>query len=88
MIIGWMAYGKGWRNNIGGQALIRWTDDGEAVVHMGEQISIESFTHTLRDQITEAHKLLDGLFGGMWETVSRAVDMNCIADSIVRLGAG
>ncbi|CAI6088681.1 unnamed protein product [Clonostachys chloroleuca] len=87
-IIGWMAYSKGWRNNMGGQASIRWTDDGEAVVHMGEQISIESFTRTLRDQIIEAHKLLDRLFGGTWEMVSRAVDMNRIADSMVRLGAG
>ncbi|KAK7230149.1 hypothetical protein V2G26_002319 [Clonostachys chloroleuca] len=66
--------------------IIGWMAYGK--VHMGEQISIESFTRTLRDQITEAHKLLDGLFGGTWETVSRAVDINRIADSMVRLGAG
>lgn len=87
-IIGWMAYGKGWRNKMGGQASIRWTENGEAVVHMGEQVDVESFTRTLRGQVAEAQKLLDKLFGGLWQKVSRTVDLSRIADNMVRLGAG
>jgi hypothetical protein len=32
---------------------------------MGEYISIEDFTCTLRDEVTEAERLLNGLFGGV-----------------------
>ncbi|RSL86277.1 hypothetical protein CDV31_016422, partial [Fusarium ambrosium] len=87
-IIGWMAYGKGWRNKMGGQASIRWADDGESVFHMGEQVDVEKFTRTLRGQVIEAQRLLDELFGGSWEKVSRKVNMSRIVDNMVRLGAG
>lgn len=30
-IIGWMAYGKGWRLKMGGQLSIWWADDGEVL---------------------------------------------------------
>jgi hypothetical protein len=63
-IIGWMAYRKGYRQKMGGQPSIRWSDDGEALFHMGEHISIEDFTRTLRDEVMEAQRLLDKLFGG------------------------
>ncbi|KAF7532207.1 hypothetical protein G7Z17_g13664 [Cylindrodendrum hubeiense] len=37
-IIGWMAYGKGWRHKMGGQPSIRWADEGEALFQNGERI--------------------------------------------------
>ncbi|KAJ0127367.1 Uncharacterized protein HZ326_29532 [Fusarium oxysporum f. sp. albedinis] len=46
-IIGWMAYGKGYRQKMGGQPSIRWSEDGEGLFHMGEHISVEDFTRTL-----------------------------------------
>lgn len=87
-IIGWMAYGKGYRQKNGGQPSIRWSDDEEGLFHMGEHISVEDFTRTLRDEVTEAEKLLNGLFGGVWQTVSKKIDMGRIIDNIIRLGAG
>ncbi|KAI3578614.1 hypothetical protein IWW34DRAFT_737753 [Fusarium oxysporum f. sp. albedinis] len=87
-IIGWMAYGKGYRQKNGGQPSIRWSDDEEGLFHMGEHISVEDFTRTLRDEVTEAEKLLNGLFGGVWQTVSKKIDMGRIVDNMIRLGAG
>ncbi|EXK25161.1 hypothetical protein FOMG_18164 [Fusarium oxysporum f. sp. melonis 26406] len=87
-IIGWMAYGKGHRQKMGGQPSIRWADDEEALFHMGEEVNIEKFTRTLRGQVTEAHKMLDRLFGGSWQqNVNGMIDMGRISDSMVRLGA-
>ncbi|KAK7583650.1 hypothetical protein V3481_012931 [Fusarium oxysporum f. sp. vasinfectum] len=87
-IIGWMAYGKGYRQKMGGQPSIRWSEDGEGLFHMGEHISVEDFTRTLRDEVTEAEKLLDKLFGGVWQPVSKKIDMGRIIDNMIRLGAG
>jgi superfamily II DNA helicase RecQ len=87
-IIGWMAYGKGWRKKMGGQPSIRWAENGEALFHNGERIMVDDFTRTLRGQVVEAQKLLDQLFGGTWEKVSQKINMGRIADSMVRLGAG
>ncbi|KAK6706732.1 hypothetical protein SNK04_004235 [Fusarium graminearum] len=55
---------------------------------MGEHISIEDFTRTLRDEVTEAERLLNGLFGGVWPMVSKKIDMDRIVDNMIRLGAG
>ncbi|TVY74984.1 hypothetical protein Focb16_v005470 [Fusarium oxysporum f. sp. cubense] len=55
---------------------------------MGEHISVEDFTRTLRDEVTEAEKLLDKLFGGVWQPVSEKIDMGRIIDNMIRLGAG
>ncbi|VTO81898.1 unnamed protein product, partial [Fusarium graminearum] len=87
-IIGWMAYGKGYRQKMGGQPSIRWSEDEEGLFHMGEHISVEDFTRTLRNQVTEAEKLLDKLFGGLWQPVSKKIDMGRIIDNMIRLGAG
>ncbi|GKU14234.1 unnamed protein product, partial [Fusarium langsethiae] len=87
-IIGWMAYGKGYRQKNGGQPSIRWSDDEEGLFHMGEHISIEDFTRTLRDEVSEAERLLNGLFGGVWPIVSKKIDMDRIVDNMIRLGAG
>lgn len=54
IIIGWMAYGKGHRQKIGGQPLIWWADDEEVLFYMGEEVNIEKFTCTLCGQVTEA----------------------------------
>jgi hypothetical protein len=87
IIIGWMAYGKGYRQKMGGQPSIRWVDNEEALFHMGEEVNIEKFTRTLRGQVIEAHKILDRLFGGSWQqNVSGMIDMGRISDSMVRLG--
>jgi hypothetical protein len=55
---------------------------------MGEHISVEDFTRTLRDEVTEAEKLLDKLFGRVWQPVSKKIDMGRIVDNMIRLGAG
>ncbi|KAK2684950.1 hypothetical protein QWA68_016472 [Fusarium oxysporum] len=70
---------------MGGQPSIRWADDEEALFHMGEEVNIEKFTRTLRGQVTEAHKMLDRLFGGSWQKVSGMIDMGRITDSMVML---
>ncbi|KAG7411952.1 hypothetical protein Forpe1208_v009601 [Fusarium oxysporum f. sp. rapae] len=87
-IIGWMACGKGYRQKNGGQPSIRWSDDEEGLFHMGEHISINDFTRTLRDEVIEAEKLLNELFGGVLQTVSKKIDMGRIVDNMIRLGAG
>ncbi|GKU07275.1 unnamed protein product [Fusarium langsethiae] len=87
-IIGWMAYGKGYRQKMGGQPLIRWSEGGEGLFHMGEHISVEDFTRKLRNEVTEAEKLLDKLFGGFWQPVSKKINMGRIVDNMIRLGAG
>jgi superfamily II DNA helicase RecQ len=87
-IIGWMAYGKGYRQKMGGQPSIRWSEGGEGLFHMGEHISVEDFTRTLRNEVTEAEKLLDKLFGGFWQPVSKKINMGRIVDNMIRLGAG
>ncbi|GKU09950.1 unnamed protein product, partial [Fusarium langsethiae] len=74
-IIGWMAYGKGYRQKMGGQPSIRWSEDGEGLFHMGEHIDVKDFTRTLRDEVIKAEKLLDKLFGGFWHPVSKKIDM-------------
>ncbi|KAL3599869.1 hypothetical protein FPOAC2_04097 [Fusarium poae] len=55
---------------------------------MGEHISIEDFTRTLRGEVTEAERLLNGLFGGVWPMVSKKIDIDQIVDNMTRLGAG
>jgi hypothetical protein len=87
-IIGWMAYGKGYRQKMGGQPSIRWSEGGEGLFYMGEHISVEDFTRTLRNEVTEAEKLLDKLFGGFWQPVSKKINMGRIVDNMIRLGAG
>ncbi|KAI3572913.1 hypothetical protein IWW34DRAFT_837925 [Fusarium oxysporum f. sp. albedinis] len=87
-IIGWMAYGKGYRQKMGGQPSIRWSEDGEGLFHMGEYIDVEDFTRTLRDEVVKAEKLLDKLFGGFWHPVSKKINMGRIVDNMIRLGAG
>jgi hypothetical protein len=84
-IIGWMAYGKGYRQKMGGQPSIRWSEDGEGLFHMGEHIGVEDFTRTLRDEVTRAEKLLDKLFGGLWQPVSKKINMGRIVDNMIRL---
>ncbi|KAK4205879.1 hypothetical protein QBC37DRAFT_463941 [Rhypophila decipiens] len=73
-IIGWMAYGKGYRQKTGGQPSIGWSDDEDGLFHIGEHINVE--------------KLLNELFGGVWQTVSKKIDMGRIVDHMTRLRAG
>jgi hypothetical protein len=57
-IIGWMAYGKGWRQKMGGQPSIQWADDRKALFHSGERITVQDFTRTMRNLVEEADRLL------------------------------
>ncbi|CAI6097693.1 unnamed protein product [Clonostachys chloroleuca] len=50
-------------------------------MYTGEQISIKSFIYTLCDQITEVHKLLDRLFGGMIPYIAGRSDKALLSDS-------
>ncbi|KAH7233814.1 uncharacterized protein BKA55DRAFT_544305 [Fusarium redolens] len=85
-IIGWMAYGNGNRQKMGGQPSIRLADDGKPLFHMGDQLSVEEFTCTLCGQVTEAQKLLDRLFGGSWQKVSGTIDIGRITDNMAGKG--
>ncbi|KAM7209833.1 hypothetical protein V8F06_014787 [Rhypophila decipiens] len=87
-IIGWMAYGKGYRQKTGDQPSIGWSDDEDGLFHMGEHISVKDSTSTLRDDVVEVEKLLNELFGGVWQTVSKKIDMGRIVDHMTRLRAG
>ncbi|KAG8664238.1 uncharacterized protein FPOAC1_013945 [Fusarium poae] len=89
-IIGWMAYGKGHRQKMGGQPSIRWADDEEALFHMGEEVNIEKFTRTLRGQVTEAQKMLDRLEDHRQHGAARSRSVICkqSEEQLVRARAG
>lgn len=87
-IIGWMAYGKGYRKKMGGQPSIRWHEGGSALFHSGERIDVADFKRTFRDLAGEAEDWLDQLMAGTWARVSETLDMGRLADSLVRMGAG
>jgi hypothetical protein len=55
---------------------------------MGEHISVEDFTCILRNEVTEVEKLLDKLFGGFWQPVSKKINMGRIVDNMIWLGVG
>ncbi|WKT53576.1 hypothetical protein QSH57_004138 [Fusarium oxysporum f. sp. vasinfectum] len=88
-IIRWMAmaYGNGWREKVGGQSPIRWSEDGQALFPNGERILIDDSTQTLQGQVTEAEKLLDQLSAGSWEKIGQIIDLDRINDNMARLGA-
>ena len=87
-IIGWMAYGKGYRNKTGGQATVRWSEDGQTLFHGGEAIGVEDLKRTMRGMVAEAEGTLDRIMAGSWEKVKRRLELGRIADSLVRIGAG
>ena len=55
---------------------------------MGEHISVEDFTRILRNEVIEVEKLLDKLFGGSWQPVSKKINMGQIIDNMIQLRAG
>lgn len=87
-VIGWMAYGKGWRQLMGGQPTVRWSDDERTLFHNGEGIAIEDFKRTARKLVMSGETLLDGMMAGSWPGVSKGLDMKRITDNMVRVGAG
>lgn len=55
---------------------------------MGKHISIKDFTCILCDEVTEAERLLNGLFGRVWPMVSKKIDIDRIVDNMIWLRAG
>lgn len=88
MILAWMAYGRGWRQQMSGQASVRWSEDQQTLFHHGERISVQDFQQTACKLVADAERLLDGLLAGTWGQASRMLAMGRIADSMGRLGAG
>ncbi|KAF3761218.1 hypothetical protein M406DRAFT_75957 [Cryphonectria parasitica EP155] len=88
IIIGWMAYSKGWRQQMSGQAFVRWSEDQQTLFHNGEQIAVQDFQQTACKLVADAEALLDRLLASTWAQARRELAMERIADSIMRLGAG
>ncbi|KAK5994713.1 ATP-dependent DNA helicase tlh2-like protein [Cladobotryum mycophilum] len=87
-VINWMAYGKGHRNKTGGTPTVRWSDDGESLVHNGEQMLVRDFQRAACKVTVQADELLNQMLGGTWDRTGPGIDMKRIVDTTVRLGAG
>ncbi|SCO88968.1 uncharacterized protein FRV6_13096 [Fusarium oxysporum] len=63
-IIQWMMYGRGYRNQEGGQARVLWDSDGTTLNYLGDKITVGSFQQTAQALVREAEGWLDKLMGG------------------------
>ncbi|KAH7113581.1 hypothetical protein EDB81DRAFT_306875 [Dactylonectria macrodidyma] len=89
IVIGWMAYGKSWRQKMGGKPSIRWSDASESLSQNGERPEVKAFTQTLRNVVVEER--LDQMIGGARAMVldeEVQSNMGRIVDNLLRLGAG
>lgn len=87
-IIAWMAYGRGWRQQMAGQGSVRWSEDHQVLFHNGEAIPIRTFQQTACGLIDEADRVLDQVLDGAWDQLRTKVALIRIADHFVRVGAG
>jgi hypothetical protein len=87
-IIQWMTYGRGYRNQEGGQARVLWDSDGTTLHYLGDKITVGSFQQTAQALVREAEGWLDKLMGGQWSQISEAIRLRDIADSLVFEGPG
>ncbi|RBA11859.1 hypothetical protein FPRO05_14175 [Fusarium proliferatum] len=87
-IIQWMTYGRGYRNQEGGQARLLWDSDGTTLHYLGDKITVGSFQQTAQALVREAEGWLDKLMGGQWSQISEAIRLRDIADSLVFEGPG
>ncbi|KAG4279200.1 hypothetical protein FPRO04_13651 [Fusarium proliferatum] len=82
-IIQWMTYGRGYRNQEGGQARVLWDSDGMTLNYLGDKITVRSFQQTAQALVREAEGWLDKLMGGQWSQIRETIRLQDIADSLV-----
>ncbi|KAG7408486.1 hypothetical protein Forpe1208_v012075 [Fusarium oxysporum f. sp. rapae] len=82
-IIQWMTYGRGYRNQEGGQARVIWDSDGTTLNYLGDKITVGSFQQTAQALVREAEGWLDKLMGGQWSQIRETIRLRDIADSLV-----
>ncbi|KAK2925351.1 hypothetical protein FoTM2_015631 [Fusarium oxysporum f. sp. vasinfectum] len=87
-IIQWMTYGRGYRNQEGGQARVLWDSDGTTLKYLGDKITVESFQRAAQAVVREAEGWLDKLMGGQWSQIRETIRLRDIADSLVFEGPG
>ncbi|PNP83695.1 hypothetical protein FNYG_02966 [Fusarium nygamai] len=87
-IIQWMTYGRGYRNQEGGQARVLWDSDGTTLNYLGDKITVDSFQQTAQALVQEAEGWLDKLMGGQWSQICETIRLRDIADSLVFEGPG
>ncbi|PCD25888.1 hypothetical protein AU210_012322 [Fusarium oxysporum f. sp. radicis-cucumerinum] len=87
-IIQWMTYGRGYRNQEGGQARVLWDSDGTTLNYLGDKITVDSFQQTAQALVREAEGWLDKLTGGQWSQIRETIRLRDIADSLVFEGPG
>ncbi|KAH7190511.1 hypothetical protein DER44DRAFT_797014 [Fusarium oxysporum] len=87
-IIQWMTYGRGYRNQEGGQARVLWDSDGTTLNYLGDKITVDSFQQTAQALVREAEGWLDKLMGGQWSQIRETIRLRDIADSLVFEGPG
>ncbi|PNP83696.1 hypothetical protein FNYG_02965 [Fusarium nygamai] len=87
-IIQWMTYGRGYRNQEGGQARVLWDSDGTTLHYLGDKITVGSFQQTAQALVREAEGWLDKLMGGQWSQIRETIRLRDIADSLVFEGPG
>jgi len=87
-IIGWMAYAKGIRRSTAGRASVRWSEDRETLYQHGEAIVVADFKRTAQELVVKGEAILNQLLSSRWSHVSGEIDMERIADSMIRVGAG
>ncbi|RBA11843.1 hypothetical protein FPRO05_14159 [Fusarium proliferatum] len=87
-IIQWMTYGRGYRNQEGGQARVLWDSDGTTLHYLGDKITVGSFQQTAQALVREAEGWLDKLMGGQWSQIRETIRLRDIADILVFEGPG
>jgi hypothetical protein len=85
-IVRWMAYGKGYRERMGGQAKVTWDQDGLGLRYLGQPIALKDFGQAIQAGMDEATRLLDRLLFEPWTTVAKRIDVRRIRDSLVYQG--
>ncbi|OBS17295.1 hypothetical protein FPOA_12210 [Fusarium poae] len=87
-IIQWMTYGRGYRNQEGGQARVLWDSNGMTLNYLGDKITVNSFQRAAQAFVREAEGWLDKLMGGQWSQIRETIRLQDIADSLVFEGPG
>lgn len=80
-IVNWMAYGRGNRNITPGRPTIRWTDDREALVYLGDYIYISDFQQAACQLVADTEVYMEKLCGGFWASqLEPVIDLDRIVD--------
>jgi superfamily II DNA helicase RecQ len=87
-LIGWMAYGKGYRNRETGVPRLMWDSDGKTLSLLGERFRVADFQKMAQAVAREAEDALDAVTFGRWAALSGTIDLGRIVDTLIKEGAG